>query len=197
VGASICVMDLNTLYERSVTGWTAQLAQVDASHWGRQTTCSDWTVRELVNHVAGEDLWTVPLVQGSTIEDVGDRYDGDVLGDDPVATARDAASSAVAAVAARLPAGGTVQLSYGEEQLDEYLRQLVADHLVHGWDLAVSVGGSRRLDPDVVADVATWFADREEMYRSVGAIGPRTGRHDDPQDDLIAGFGRDPAWGQG
>jgi uncharacterized protein (TIGR03086 family) len=189
-------MDLNTLYEHSVTGWTAQLVQVDASHWGRQTTCSDWTVRELVNHVAGEDLWTVPLLQGSTIEEVGDRYDGDVLGDDPVATARDAATGAVAAVAARLPAGGTVQLSYGEEQLDEYVRQLVADHLVHGWDLAVSVGGSRRLDPDVVADVAAWFADREETYRSVGAIGPRTGRHDDPQDDLIAGFGRDPAWGQ-
>jgi uncharacterized protein (TIGR03086 family) len=187
-------MDLTKLYERSVTGWTAALVHVDASHWGLPTTCSDWTVRELVNHVAGEDFWTPPLVRGSTIEEVGDRYDGDVLGDDPVGTARDAATEAVAAVTARLPAGGTVQLSYGEEKLDEYVRQLVADHLVHGWDLAVSVGGSPRLDPDVVADVATWFADREEVYRSVGAIGPRTGTYDDPQDDLIARFGRDPGW---
>ena len=190
-------MDLNTLYRRSMEGWTAQLAHVEASHWGRATTCSDWTVRELVNHVVGEDLWTVPLLEGSTIEEVGDRYDGDVLGDDPVATAGDAAAAAVAAVGARLPTGGTVQLSYGEEQLDEYVRQLVADHLVHGWDLAVSVGGSTRLDPDVVAEVAAWFEDREEMYRSAGAIGPRTGTHDDPQDDLIAGFGRDPGWAQG
>jgi len=189
-------MDLNTLYERAVDGWTAQLAQVDASQWGRPTTCSDWTVRDLVNHVAGEDLWTVPLVQGGTIEEVGDRFDGDVLGDDPVATARDAATEAVSAVAARLPEGGTVSLSYGEEQLDEYVRQLVADHLVHGWDLAVSVGGSPRLDPEVVADVADWFADREEIYRSVGAVGPRTGTYDDPQDDLIARFGRDPGWRQ-
>jgi uncharacterized protein (TIGR03086 family) len=187
-------VDLNTLYERSVAGWSAQLAQLDASQWGRPTPCSDWTVRELVNHVAGEDLWTVPLVQGSTITDVGDRFDGDVLGDDPVAVARDAATDAVPAVAARLPSGGTVNLSYGEEQLDEYVRQLVADHLVHGWDLAVSVGGSPRLDTEVVAGVAEWFAEREEIYRSVGAVGPRTGAHDDPQDDLIAGFGRDPAW---
>jgi uncharacterized protein (TIGR03086 family) len=190
-------MDLNTLYERSVAGWTAGLAHVDASHWDRPTPCSDWSVRTLVNHVAGEDLWTVPLVQGSTIEDVGDRFDGDVLGDDPVAVAGDAAAAAVAAVAARLPSGGTVRLSYGEEQLDEYVRQLVADHLVHGWDLAVSVGGSPRLDPDVVAGVAGWFAEREEIYRSVGAVGPRTGTHDDPQDDLIAGFGRDPRWSRG
>jgi hypothetical protein len=102
----------------------------------------------------------------------------------------------VSAVAARLPEGGTVSLSYGEEQLDEYVRQLVADHLVHGWDLAVSVGGSPRLDPEVVAEVAEWFADREEIYRSVGAVGPRTGTYDDPQDDLIARFGRDPGWRQ-
>ena len=60
-------MDLNTLYRRSMDGWTARLADVDASQWGRATTCSDWTVRELVNHVVGEDLWTVPLVEGRTI----------------------------------------------------------------------------------------------------------------------------------
>ncbi len=190
-------MDLNTLYERAVAGWTEQLAHVDASHWGRSTPCSDWTVRELVNHVAGEDLWTVPLVQGSTIEEVGDRFDGDVLGADPVSAAHGAADEAVAAVAARLPTGGTVLLSYGEEQLDEYVMQLVADHLVHGWDLAVSVGAPSRLDPELVAEVAGWFAEREEVYRSVGAVGARTGTHDDPQDDLLAGFGRDPGRQQG
>src|SRR4051794_8510106 len=185
-------MDLDTLYERAVAGWTAQLAHVDASQWGRQTTCTDWTVRDLVNHVTGEDLWAVPLVQGSTIEEVGDRFDGDVLGDDPGATSRAAATAAVTAIGSRLPDGGTVHLSYGEEQVEEYVRQLVADHLVHGWDLAVSVGASPRLDPEVVAEVAPWFAEREELYRSVGAVGPRTGTYDDPQDDLIAGFGRDP-----
>jgi len=187
-------MELETLYERAVAGWTAQLAHVDASQWASPTTCSDWTVRDLVNHVTGEDLWAVPLLEGSTIEGVGDRFDGDVLGDDPATTSRDAGSTAVSAVAARLPEGGTVHLSYGEEQVDEYVRQLVADHLLHGWDLAVSVGAPSRLDPEVVAEVAPWFAEREELYRSVGAIGPRAGPYDDPQDDLIAGFGRDPGW---
>src|SRR3954454_12068425 len=108
-------MDLDTLYERAVAGWTAQLDHVDASQWGRQTTCTDWTVRDLVNHVTGEDLWAVPLLQGSTIEEVGDRFDGDVLGDDPVRTALEAASEGVVAVDERAVAGGTVHLSYGEE----------------------------------------------------------------------------------
>lgn len=187
-------MDLDTLYRATVEGWNAQVRAVGADQWDRPTPCSDWTVRDLVNHVAGEDLWTVPLVQGSTIEEVGDRFDGDVLGEDPAHAALDAAAEALGAVSGRLPSGGTVHLSYGEEQLEEYVLQLAADHLVHGWDLAVAVGGSPTLDADAVAAVAAWFAEREEIYRSVGAVGPRAGTFDDPQANLIAGFGRDPGW---
>jgi uncharacterized protein (TIGR03086 family) len=187
-------MELNELYRRTVESWSARVRAVGEDQWDRPTPCSEWTVRDLVNHVTGENLWTAPLVQGSTIEEVGDRFDGDLLGDDPSGTALDAAAEAVAAVAERLPRGGTVQLSYGEEQLDEYVRQLAADNLVHGWDLAVAVGGDADLDADAVADVAAWFADREQVYRSVGAVGARTGTYDDPQADLVAGFGRDPGW---
>lgn len=187
-------MDLDTLYRGTVESWNAQVAAVGPDHWDRPTPCRDWTVRDLVNHVAGEDLWTVPLVQGSTVEEVGDRFDGDVLGDDPATTALDAARAAVSAVDARLPEGGTVSLSYGEEQLEEYVRQLAADHLVHGWDLAVALGDAPRLDSALVSEVAAWFADREEIYRTVGAVGPRSGTYDDAQDQLIAGFGRDPGW---
>jgi uncharacterized protein (TIGR03086 family) len=187
-------MDLDALYRGTVAGWNAQFAAVGAADWDRPTPCSEWTVRDLVNHVTGEDLWTVPLVRGSTIEEVGDQFDGDVLGDDPAATALDAAAAAVSAVVERLPAGGTVQLSYGEESLEEYVRQLAADHLVHGWDLCVAVGGAQLLDADLVAGVAAWFAEREDLYRSGGAIGPRSGSYDDPQADLLAAFGRDPDW---
>jgi uncharacterized protein (TIGR03086 family) len=190
-------MDLSETYRRTVESWNEQVRAVGDGQWDGPTPCSDWTVRDLVNHVAGEDLWTMPLLQGRTIEDVGDTLDGDLLGDDPSGTALGAADEAMATVAQRLPSGGTVQLSYGEERLEEYVSQLAADHLVHGWDLAVAVGRNPRLDPDVVASVADWFAEREEVYRSAGAIGPRPGSYDDPQDDLIAGFGRDPRWHTG
>lgn len=187
-------MDLDTLYRRTVAAWNEQVAAVEAGDWDRPTPCSEWTVHELVNHVAGEDLWTVPLVNGSTIEEVGNRFDGDLLGDAPTNTALEAAAAAVSAVEERIPEGGTVHLSYGEERLEEYLMQLSADHLVHGWDLAVATGRRLEPDPDLVTAVATWFAEREDLYRSAGIIGPRTGSHDDRLADLIAGFGRDPEW---
>ena len=188
-------MELDTLHEGTVGAWTRLVESVDPDQWRERTPCTDWSVRDLVNHVVGEDLWTAPLLQGSTIEEVGDRFDGDLLGDDPVARAQGAAQEAVAAVAVRLPQGGTVQLSYGEEQLDEYVHQLSADHLVHGWDLAAATGTDAAFDPALVDAIAAWYADREELYRSAGAVGARPAESGtDPLSRLIAAFGRDPGW---
>ena len=188
-------MDPNTLYHRTVESWTDRVQAVRPEQWDWPTPCDDWSVRELVNHVAGEDLWTVPLMQGSTIEEVGDRFDGDVVGDDPVTSSLTAAMEATRVVAERLPSGGTVHLSYGEEQMDEYVRQLAADHLIHGWDLAAATGGDTQLDPALVAELAAWFGPREELYREAGMVGPRTSSRGDPQGALLAAFGRQPAWG--
>jgi uncharacterized protein (TIGR03086 family) len=187
-------MDLNTMYQRTVESWADRVKAVGSDQWDKPTPCTDWNVRELVNHVVGEDLWTGPLMRGSTIEEVGDRFDGDLLGDQPTETALSAAEEATAAVAETLPSQGTVHLSYGEEQMDEYIHQLAADHLIHGWDLAAATGGDTQLDAELVAEVGAWFAEREEMYRSAGAVGERASSGGDPQSDLLAGFGRDAGW---
>lgn len=187
-------MDLQTLYSRSVATWSQRVAAVRPEQWDAATPCSGWSVRALTNHVAGEDLWTEPLMRGSTIEEVGDRYDGDLLGERPAEAARTAAAHAVGAVAETLVEDGTVHLSYGDERMDEYIHQLAADHLVHAWDLAVAIDGDTRLDPELVEEVAAWYAEREEMYRSAGVVGPRATAYGDPQSELLARFGRDAHW---
>jgi uncharacterized protein (TIGR03086 family) len=188
-------MDLNTLYHRTVEAWADRVNAVGPEQWDDPTPCRDWNVRDLVNHVVGEDRWTVPLVEGKTIADVGSSLDGDLLGDDPVRAALDAAMAATKVTAERLPDGGTVSLSYGEEQLGEYVHQLAADHLVHSWDLAAATGGDTRLDPHLMSEVGAWFAEREEMYRSAGVVGPRGVSHAGAQGELLAAFGRDSEWG--
>lgn len=188
-------MDQETVYRRTVDGWTARVEAVGPDQWALPTPCADWDVRALVNHVVGEDLWTGPLMQGSTMEEVGDRLDGDLLGDDAREAAREAAAGAVRVVGETLPTRGKVHLSYGDEDMEEYVAQLTADHLIHGWDLAVATGGDSELDDDLVEAVATWFAEREELYRAGGAIAARVDAHGDAQSELLARFGRDPRWG--
>jgi uncharacterized protein (TIGR03086 family) len=188
-------MDQEIVYRRTVDGWTARVDTVAPDQWDLPTPCADWNVRTLVNHVVGEDLWTEPLMRGSTIEEVGDVLDGDQLGHDPRAAARDAADRAIQVVAETLPTAGKVHLSYGEEDMAEYVAQLTADHLIHGWDLAVATGGDTSMDGDLVSAVAEWFAEREELYRAAGAIGPRVEVSGDARSQLLARFGRDPGWG--
>jgi uncharacterized protein (TIGR03086 family) len=187
------LMDAATLHRRTVDYWDAQVGGVSPDQWNAATPCTDWNVHDLVNHVVGEERWTVPLVHGSTIEEVGHALDGDLLGEDPVEAGHRAAAEARAAVE-EVPLDSRVHLSYGDEDLEEYLRQLAADHLVHGWDLAVATGGDSRLDPELIEEVATWFAQREEMYRAGGVIGPHLDASGDPQTDLLAAFGRDARW---
>lgn len=185
-------MDVVELHRRASAEFVRQVAAVRPEQWSNPTPCADWDVRTLVNHVVGEERWTVPLMAGQTIQDVGDSLDGDLLGDDPAAAAASAAEDAQRAVAEPTE---VVHLSYGDEQASEYVYQLAADHLIHGWDLAVAIGSQPDLDPEVVTDIASWFENREEIYRSGGAIGARVNNvESSPQAKLLAAFGRDPGW---
>jgi uncharacterized protein (TIGR03086 family) len=185
-------MDVVVQHRRAVDGWISRVADVADDQWELPTPCTEWNARDLVNHVVAESLWTGPLLEGRTIEEVGGQFDGDVVGADPAGAASRAAAHALEVAELRVPQGGRVHLSYGDEDMDEYVRQLVADYLIHSWDLATAIGSDTALDPDVVAEVAAWFAGREELYRNAGAIGPRGDGGGDPQADLLASFGRTP-----
>ena len=105
-------MDVVELHNQTVAKFARLVNEVGPDQWSQPTPCADWDVRMLVNHVVGEERWTVPLMEGKTIADVGDSLDGDLLGDDPVAAASAAARDAE--VAAGRPIA-KVHLSYGDE----------------------------------------------------------------------------------
>lgn len=189
-------MDAASLHNRSVAEFVRRLEAV-GDRWDAPTPCGAWTVRTLVNHVVAEDLWTVPMMDGATVEEIGDRFDGDVLGDDPVASGRAAADAAVMATATAVVAGRTVHLSFGETTAEEYAYQLAADHVIHGWDLAVATSGDPEMDPELIEALAVWFAGREDQYRESGAVGERPPADEvftGPQGDLLRAFGREPGW---
>lgn len=188
------MMDAITLFHRSAAAFVARVEVVRPDQWGDPTPCEEWTVRDLVNHVTYENAWTVPLLDGLTVAEVGTKLDGDLLGDDPIKAAAGAAAAAIDAFDASIGAGTMVDTSHGPMPAEEYARQMAAENLIHGWDLAAATEGDVSLDADLVADLTEWFVDREEQFRSSGGIdsrGPMTG---DPGDDLLAMFGRDSDW---
>lgn len=184
------------LHRRATARFTHLVHRIKPDQWGDVTPCPEWTVRELVGHLVSEARWTAPLLAGRTIADVGDGLDGDLLGDDPVAAWDAAAEEATAAVQAPGAMDGVTHLSFGDTPAPEYVRQLIADHVIHGWDLAQGIGAEDRLDPELTAVVAAWWNGVEEEYRSVGAVAarPEGVTADTPEDRLLVAFGRSPTW---
>ena len=78
-------------------------------------------MRTLVTHVVAEDRWTVPLLVGATVEQVGSRFDGDILGSDPLVSAQQAAAEANLAASETGALDRTVHLSFGDTVAREYV----------------------------------------------------------------------------
>jgi uncharacterized protein (TIGR03086 family) len=185
-------MDTSAMFRAAVAEFGARVRQIGDHQWQAPTPDEDWNVRDLVNHVTGESLWAPPLLAGSTIAEVGERFDGDVLGADPKAAWARASAAAVRAVGGDGAMDRIVHLSFGDFPGREYILQLFADHLIHAWDLARAIGADEHLDAGLVASCAAWFEPVEDAYRSAGAIAarPPLPGDADAQTALLARFGR-------
>ncbi|MFB7172332.1 TIGR03086 family metal-binding protein [Streptomyces sp. NPDC056254] len=144
----------DTLLERHAEAlrlFGERVRAVRRDQWGAPTPCTEWTVRDLVNHVTAEQLWVPPLVtEGRTADELGDAFSGDVLGDDPVAVWDRASGAAHAAFAASGALDRTVRLSYGPAPGSSYCSELTTDCVVHTWDLCRGIGADDRLPATLV-----------------------------------------------
>ena len=184
------------LYARAVDRFRSAVEAVPENGWQAPTPCTDWTMHDLVNHLVGEDRWVVPLVEGRTIAEVGDRLDGDLLGDAPAESAASAGKEALASFSEPGALGRTVHLSFGDFTAEDYAWQVLVDHVVHTWDVLAGAGADRTLDSTLVDATANWWEKYSEPYRQGGVVAPpvEVGTDASAQDKLIASFGRDPNW---
>ena len=185
-------MNIPELHRRAVDYFGSLVHRVGDNQWGSPTPCTEWDVRALVNHLVYENRWTVPLMEGRTIEEVGDRFEGDLLGLDPKAAWDEASEQAVNAVQADGAMVRTVHLSFGYFPGEEYARQLFTDHLIHGWDLARGIGAEDTLDHELAEACFEINKPQEDSLKSSGAFGEKI--EPDPgadlQTKLLAVFGR-------
>jgi uncharacterized protein (TIGR03086 family) len=184
--------ELIELFTRATDGFSRHVHAVRGNQWNDPTPCTDWDVRMLVNHVAVEQLWVPPLVGGATVADVGDRLDGDQLGNDPV-TAWDAAlTDSLAAFSAPGALDTTVALSGGDKSTGEYCWEMTTDALIHSWDLARGIGADETLDKELVDLVYERILPIAEHLHETGLFAPPVPVPDDAplQTKLLALFGR-------
>lgn len=175
--------------------FTERVHAIGPDQWDAPTPCTEWSVRDLVNHLTAEQLWVPVLVRdGSTIEEQGDRFDGDQLGDDPVATWDRAVAGALEAFAEPGALSRTVHLSSGPDSALKYCSQMTMDAVVHAWDLSRAIGAEERLPRPLVdfavREVSPYAADLEKTGLFGAPQPPPPGA--DAQAKLLALLGRRP-----
>lgn len=180
-------------HARAMAEFDQRVHRVGERQWDLPTPCTEWDVRDLVDHLVTEQLWAPHLLAGATLEEVGDRFDGDVLGDDPIATWERAAGDAREAFTAAGALDGTIHTTMGEIPALEYTRQMTIDLAVHGWDLARAIGADERLDPELVAALFEVWEPRADLLADSGVFAPpiEVGPDADLQVRLLAVLGRD------
>jgi uncharacterized protein (TIGR03086 family) len=163
--------DAAARYDRALAAFGDRVHAVGPDDWGRPTPCTDWTVRDLVNHLTVEQLWVPHLLRGGTIPELGDALDGDQLGTDPVARWNEAAKEASSDFGEVGALDRTVHLSYGHTPALDYCREMTFDLTVHTWDLARAIGADERIDEDLVRAGLVFVRPRIEELDDSGLFG--------------------------
>lgn len=142
--------ELPEIHRRSLDRTGRIVRAIRADQLGDPTPDDDWDVRTLLHHVVHGNLWVAPLVAGETIDEVGDRFEGDVLGTDFASAYHRSAIDAAQAFLAPGAMDAPCAVSYGPVPGSVYCGHRIIDVLVHGWDLAVATGGDTELPADLV-----------------------------------------------
>lgn len=179
-------------FEPAVAYAQSIVANANANQMADPTPCSEWDVRALLNHMVNEHLWAPPLLAGESVTDIGDRFDGDNLGDD-FKTAFSAATK-LSTEAAAAPGAMTrnVKLSTREISGEDYLSEMTLDAVIHGWDLAKATGQDTTIPQQFVQALLEYVTPMADMLANSGVFGapPQFSPTDAPQIRLLAMLGR-------
>jgi uncharacterized protein (TIGR03086 family) len=178
-------MDSVVLFDRAATNAAVMVEQVRSEQRHAPTPCTEWDVDALIVHMAGG--------AGYLLGALG--LDAATVGTDP-GSYRGAVARGVESLREPGALDGRCLSPAGFEwSVAEAAAGTAMDQLVHTWDLAVAIGGDRRLDPEIVDAVMAMFVPQmPEIGRAAGIVGPEVSvpAGASAQDRLLGAMGRHP-----
>lgn len=188
-------MDAKELFAQALAQATEIIDHVETEDYHKPTPDRDWRVRELSGHMLYELCWVPEVLAGKTMDDVGQCYDGDLIGDALQANWHAALERALAAVA-QVRMKQTVHTTQGEISAEEYVRQVGSDQLIHAWDLGESIGVPVRFGTVLADAVHDYLLPQVHTWQGDGLFAPPVPVPDtaDIQTKLLAVTGRRVNW---
>lgn len=136
-------------YLVAVFGLDHVMRGVTAQQWDNPSPCSEWTARDVAGHAMGVLANVAARATGGLEVNIFDTP-GDIAGDDPYATFVGIRDSLLDALLTEGVLERVVETSLGSIPIDTMLGNLMADALIHTWDIARATGGDETLDERLV-----------------------------------------------
>jgi len=174
--------ELLDLFEQA-SEWTLTKVAGATTKLDRPTTCDEWDVRALLNHMLDTQRYFVGEARGETAS-LPSPHPPDCISDDPVADFDRARSETIRTFSAP----GVVQ------KTGPALGIAFSDQLLHGWDLAKATAQDATM-PDGLPEAAyEMIHGRFTDDQRKGVFGPEVhiAADSSAQDRLLAYTGRDP-----
>ncbi|WP_377270132.1 TIGR03086 family metal-binding protein [Peterkaempfera sp. SMS 1(5)a] len=174
--------------------------QVDPGRLDVPSPCTGWTLRRLLAHMIGQNHGFAAAADGE-LTDRAAWADRD-FGDDPSAAFRASSARVVAAFAREGVLDGRFWLPEVRGGQMFPARTAIGfhfvDYVVHGWDVAASIGVPAPFDDDLLAAVLPYaeeVPDGDNRRRPGASFQPALAIADGrPLDRILAMLGRSPAW---
>ncbi len=135
--------------------------------WDAPTPCTEWDVRQLVNHMVRGNLNYVALLDGGTSADFLRLREVDALGDDPVGAYERSVAEFVKAFREAGALGRSLDYPLGKVGGGQAVAVRTVDTVIHTWDLARAIKGDEELN----ADLVTWVDENlDEIYAGLEGV---------------------------
>jgi uncharacterized protein (TIGR03086 family) len=195
-------MNVQELDRRAVL-WSVEIvSSVGAGHLDLPTPCSEWDLRSLLTHMISEHRGFAAAADGETSDTSAWREQP--LSDDPAADYAEAAEVVIKAFSADDVLGRRFWLPKIRGGITIPGRQAVSfhalDYVVHGWDVAATLGLPRDIDEELVRDTLRIakleVPDKPQRALPGASFRPALPIADDepPQSRMLRLLGRSPDW---
>jgi uncharacterized protein (TIGR03086 family) len=147
-------------------GFESRLRSVQSDDWTRSTPCEEWNVRQVVNHVVGQNFRYARLLEGGGLDEYTRVREDDFLGNDALANWARGNREFDIAYAQPGALEKVVEYHWGPSTGRQLLYWRVLEMTVHTWDLARGIGADDRLDEDLVVAMLNGMPTRINSSRT-------------------------------
>ena len=130
------------------------------------------TLRALVNYHAYDDSWVADTLAGKTIDEVGDTYRGDLLGDNPKQAYDEINTKSQETVRYFTDLDKIVHLTYGDFPAREYLKHTATYRGFQGWAIARFLGIDDTMPVELVEGLSAVIMPSMNDWRAMGVFAP-------------------------